>query len=143
VLLDEGDEAVVGVGLGDVVLDAVFADVEVYFARGATDVAEIGVGHFAGAVHDAAHDGEFHAFEMAGFGADALSGGLQVEEGASARGAGDVFGFRDARAGALEDVVGEFRRKHGVGFGFDADEVADAVAEEGAGEDGGIEEIFV
>jgi hypothetical protein len=110
VLADEGDQAGVGVGLGDVVLDAVRPDVEVDFAGGAADVAEVGVGHLAGAVHDAAHDGDFHALEVAGLGADALGGGLQIEEGAAAARAGDEFGLRDARPGALEDVVGELWR---------------------------------
>src|SRR4051812_12047036 len=70
----------VGFGLGDVVLDAGLADVEIDLPRGATDVAEIGVGHLAGAVYDAAHDGELHALEVTGLGADALGGRLQIEE---------------------------------------------------------------
>ena len=47
-------------------LTAVFADVEVDLAGRAADVAEIGVGHFAGAVDDAAHDGNFDPFQMLG-----------------------------------------------------------------------------
>src|SRR5690606_17245639 len=140
VLADEGDEAVVGLVLGQVILHAGLADVEIDFSGSAADVAEIGVGHLAGAVYDAAHDGDFDAFEVSGAGADALGGGLQVEEGASAGGAGDEFGLGDAGAGALEDVVGEFGGANGVGFGFDGDEVAEAVAQEGAGEGGGVEQ---
>ena len=138
---DELDEAVVGLGLGDVVLDALLADVEVYLAGGAADVAEVGVGHFAGPVDDAAHDGDFDAFEVSGLGADALGGALEVEEGAAAAGAGDEFGFGDAGAGALEDVVGELGGADEVAFGFDGYDVAEAVAEEAAGEDGGFEEV--
>ena len=93
VLFDQGDEAGVGLGLGEVVLHTGLADVEVDFARGAADVAEIGVGHFAGAVYDAAHDGELHALEMAGLRADALGGGLEIEKRAAAARAGDELGF--------------------------------------------------
>ena len=42
------------------------ADVEVDLAGRAADVAEVRVGHFARAVHDAAHDGDLHALEMLG-----------------------------------------------------------------------------
>ena len=92
-LFNEGDKTSVCFSLGDVILNAVFTDVEVDLAGGAADVAKVGVGHFAGAVYDAAHDGELHAFEVAGLGADTLGCRLEIEECAAAGGAGDEFGF--------------------------------------------------
>ena len=139
--LDQGNQTGVGLGLGEVVLDAVLADVEVDFSGSAADVAEVGVGHFPGAVYDAAHNGELHALEVAGLGADALGRRLEIKERTTTAGTRDKFGLRDASAGALEDVVGELERAGDVGFGFDADEVADAVAEEAAVEERGFEEF--
>src|SRR5438477_12541621 len=48
VLLDQRNQARVGLGRGDIVLHARLADVEVDFSRRAADVAEIRVGHFPG-----------------------------------------------------------------------------------------------
>ena len=76
---------------------ACLADVEIDLARRAADVAEIGVGHFAGAVHDAAHDGDLHALEMRGRGFDFRGRGLEIEERAAAARAGHVVGLENAR----------------------------------------------
>ena len=57
-------EAIDGFRFGNVEFHRGLADVEIHLAGRAADVAEIGVGHFAGAVHDAAHDGDLHALEM-------------------------------------------------------------------------------
>ena len=122
-------------------MNAVLADVEVDFSGSAADVAEVGVGHFPWAIYDAAHNGELHSLEVAGLGADALGRRLEIKERATTAGTRDKFGLRDASAGALEDVVGELERAGDVGFGFDADEVADAVAEEAAVEERGFEEF--
>lgn len=62
VLADEVDEALDGFCFGDVKGDGVFADVEVDFPGCSADVAEVCVCHFAGAVDDAAHDGDADAF---------------------------------------------------------------------------------
>ena len=95
---------------GNVEFHRRLADVEVDLAGRAADVAEIGVGHFAGAVDDAAHDGDLHALEVVGRGLDAGGGGLEIEERAAAGGAGDVIGLENAAAGRLQDVVGEPER---------------------------------
>src|SRR6185295_11044751 len=71
-LFDQGDQTLVGFGSGDVVLDARLAHVEVDLAGRAADVTEVRIGHFPGAVHDAAHDGELDALEVARLGANAL-----------------------------------------------------------------------
>ena len=115
------------------------ADVEVHLAGRAADVAEIGVGHFAGAVDDAAHDGDFDALEVVGRLADFRRGGLQVEERAAAGGTGDVVGLEDAVADRLQDVEGEADAGAGARLAADEDGVADAVAEQRADVGGGAE----
>ena len=44
-------------------------------------LAEVGVGHLAGAVDDAAHDGDFYALEVDGGFLDAGGGALEIEKG--------------------------------------------------------------
>src|SRR6478736_2143992 len=109
VFADQRDQTAIRLGLRNVVLDTVFTHVEVDLARRAADVAEVRVGHLARAVHDAAHDGDLYALEVAGLRADALRGRLQVEQRATAARAGDELGLRDTFAGALQDVVGQLR----------------------------------
>ena len=85
---DEVYEAVYGFGLGDVEFYGCLTDIEVHFAGGAADIAEVGIRHFAGAVHDAAPDGDFHAFEVADGGFEASCGFLEVEQ---SKGAALIF----------------------------------------------------
>ncbi len=120
------DQLLVGLLGGDVFLDAVLPDVEVDAARTAADVAEVGVGHLAGAVDDAAHDRDLDPLEVLGLRFDALGGLLQVEERAPAGGAGDELGLADAQAARLQDVEGQARRLAGR-RPADLDRVADAV----------------
>ena len=77
---------------------------------------------------------------MPGLFADALGGGLQIEEGAAATGAGNKFCFGDSGSGSLEDVVGELDARLKILLGFHADEVSESVTEEGSGEDAAFEE---
>ena len=93
VLADEILEALDGFGLGDVEFHGGLADVEVDLAGRAADVAEIGVGHFAGAVHDATHDRDFYALEMLRAVFDASGDGLEVEQRAATGRASYVIGF--------------------------------------------------
>src|SRR5439155_26485857 len=83
VFADEVHEAVDGFGFGDVEFDGFFADVEIDFSGRASDVAKISVGHFAGAIYDAAHDRNLHAFQMFGAVFDARGDRLQIEERAA------------------------------------------------------------
>ena len=128
-LFDEVDEAVECLIGGDVVFNTGFSDVEIDFIGGTSDVAEVGIGHFSGTIDDTAHDGDGDAFEMIGFGSDALGDGLEVKEGASATWAGDEFSFGDTGSGSLEEVVSEGDGLLEIGFVFDGDEVTDAVTE--------------
>ena len=145
VFLDEVDEALDGFAFGDVEFHGGLADVEVDLAGRAADVAEIGVGHFAGAVDDAAHDGDLDALEVVGRFADFGGGGLQIEEGAAAGGTGDVVGLEDAVADRLQDVEREADAGAGAGLAADEDGVADAVAEQradvGGGAEHGVEDV--
>jgi hypothetical protein len=76
VALDEFDEFGDGLVFGDIEFYSGLAYVEVNFPWGSADVSEVCIGHFPWAVDDAAHDGDAHAFEVAGGGADFLGGGL-------------------------------------------------------------------
>ena len=105
-------------------------DVEVDLVRRSADVAEVGIAHLARTVDDAAHDGDLHALEVRGRGADAGGGLLNVVVRAPAGGAGDVLGLRQAHARGLKDVEGEFRRLLGIALRAHENGVADAVAEQ-------------
>ena len=139
-LADEVHEAVHGIGFGDVELDGGLADVEVDLAGRAAHVAEVRVRHLAGAVHDAAHDGDLHAFEVLGAGLDARGDGLEVEERAPAARAGHVVGLEAAATGGLEDVVGEAQAHAGTTLATHENGVTNAIGEEGADVHGGAEE---
>ena len=94
-----------GVGLGNVFLDTLLAAIEGDFASAGTDVAIVGIGHFARAVDDAAHDADLQAHEVARGRFDAPDGVLQVVERAAAAGTGDVLGLGEFYAGSLKDGV--------------------------------------
>src|SRR5579862_4098909 len=96
--LDELDQPLVGFTGGDAARDLLLAHVEVHPARRGADVAEVGVGHLTGAVDDAAHDGNTHAWQMGGARLDAIGGAFQVEQRPSATRAGDVIGSAEASA---------------------------------------------
>ena len=57
-----------------------FCRYKVDFIGGSSDVAEVCIGHFSGAVDDTTHDGDGDAFEVVGFGTDALGDALEVKE---------------------------------------------------------------
>ena len=84
--------------------DDFLAAVEGYFALAHAHVAVVGVGHFAGAVDDAAHNADFDALEVVGALANHGGSLLQVEERAAAAGAANVFGLAHAGAGRLQDA---------------------------------------
>jgi len=72
------------------------ASVQVNRAGAGAYVPIVGVGHFAWAVDDAAHNGDFEAFEVACTSPDAGRDFFQVEEGASTRRASDVIRAHNA-----------------------------------------------
>ena len=61
VFADQILQAIHRFGFGNIEFHGGLADVEIHLAGRAADVAEIGVGHFARAVHDASHDRNLHA----------------------------------------------------------------------------------
>ena len=105
-LLDEGDEAVDGIGLGDVHLDALLALVEADASSGCSHVSVVGIGHLAGTVDDAAHHADFQVSEVSCRLLHALHSGLQVKHGSATSWAGDKFGLADAQACRLQDSKG-------------------------------------
>ena len=57
-------ESIDGFCFGNIEFHCGFADVEIYFAGSAADVAKIRVCHFTRAIHNAAHDGNFHTLQV-------------------------------------------------------------------------------
>ena len=136
-LTDQINEPVDGFVFRDIEFHGRFADVEIDLSGGSADVAEIGIGHFAGSIDDAAHHGDADPLEVTGGGADFLGGGLQIEEGTAAAWAGHVVGFEDADTGGLKDIVGKAEALAGGLFALHDDGIADAIAEQAAEMGGG------
>ena len=67
-----------GLAFGYAFQDTCPVFVEVDFALSGANVAIVGVGHFAGAIYDAPHDGYFQSFQMRSCGFYAGDGCLQV-----------------------------------------------------------------
>ena len=76
VLLDEGDEAVDGLVLGNVHLDALLALVEADLATGGSHLAIVGIGHLTGAVDDATHHANLEVRQVGSGLLHAMHGGL-------------------------------------------------------------------
>ncbi|MFM1944159.1 MAG: hypothetical protein RI897_3141 [Verrucomicrobiota bacterium] len=139
VFADEVDQSIDSFCFGNIEFHWGFSDVEVDFPGGTSDVAEVGIGHFAGAIDDAAHDGDFDSFEVVGACFDVGGDGLEVEESSAAAGAGDVIGFEATAAAGLEDIVGESEGGSGGGFSAEEDGISDAIGEEGSYGDRGAD----
>ena len=129
-------------GFGNVELHRRLADVQIHLARRAADIPEIGVRHFARAIHDATHDRDLHAFEMRSCLFDSSSRCLEIEQGAAAGRAGDVIGFENARAGCLQNIVTQAQSLPRRFFSLNQDRVTDAIAEERANVRRGVEKSF-
>ena len=125
-------ESIDGFCFGNVEFHRGLADVEIDFAGRAADVAEIGVGHFAGPIDDASHDGDLHAFQMQGGCFNFRGRGLQIEQRSSAGWAGHIISFENPRAGRLQNVVGQTERLSRRFLALNQNRVADAVAEQRA-----------
>jgi len=130
VLANEINETFDGFDFGDVELDRPFADIKIDLAGRAADIAEIGIGHFAGAVHDATHDRDLHAFQMGRAFFDPGGDGLEIEQGSSAGRAGDVVGLETPATSRLEDIVSKSERLSRTGFATDQDGVADPIRQQ-------------
>jgi len=83
-ILYQGYQALVCFVFRHVVLHALFAEVEIYPAGRPPNIAEVRVGHLAGPVYDAAHDGYLDSLEVPCPQADPLRRRLQVEKRAAA-----------------------------------------------------------
>ena len=99
-------KAVYGFFLRDILDHGCFASVEGHAARSGPHVTIVGVGHLAGTVDYATHDGDLEALHSLGGLLHAAQGALQVKEGAAAAGAGDVLGTGEAQARGLENRQG-------------------------------------
>jgi hypothetical protein len=83
IISDDADEFVDGAGGGDVAFDDFLTTVESDAVWAGPYVAVVGVGHFAGPIHDAAHDANLDSLEVIRVRADHGCGLLEVEECAS------------------------------------------------------------
>mmetsp|Transcript_18965 Transcript_18965/g.48520 ORF Transcript_18965/g.48520 Transcript_18965/m.48520 type:complete len:498 (+) Transcript_18965:325-1818(+) len=136
ILLDQLDKGVARLLVRDGTLHDRFADIEVDLARRAADVAEVGVGHLAGAVDDAAHDRDRDAGQVARALGDLRCHLLQVEERAAAAGARDELRLHRPHARALQQAErrrAQRREREGIRLRrLHEDAIAEAVAEEAA-----------
>src|SRR5580692_10224414 len=79
----------------------ILAFIECNLTWSAAYIAEIGVCHFPGAVDDATHDSDLHAFQVVGHAPDLFRRFLEIEQGPATGGTGNVFGLANAGAGRL------------------------------------------
>lgn len=93
------------------------AAIQAHFAAGCAHIAVVGIGHFAGSIYNATHDADFQSGEVSGCSLDARNGARQVVERTATAGAADVFGFRGAQAGGLQNAEGG-GFLHGYGQGL-------------------------
>mmetsp|Transcript_29356 Transcript_29356/g.78834 ORF Transcript_29356/g.78834 Transcript_29356/m.78834 type:complete len:407 (+) Transcript_29356:575-1795(+) len=129
-LLDELDERVARLLHGNGALHNLLSNVEIDLAWRASHIAKVSVCHLAGAVDDAAHDCNGHAWEVARLCGDLSSDGLQVEERAAARGARDELGLCVTHARALEHGKAQRPKVDRRGGRVDHDAIAEAIHEE-------------
>src|SRR5690606_12667633 len=123
-------------GLHDVLLldglDDLALDEDLALAVAGGD-AEIGLARLAGAVDDAAHDGDaqrdLEVLEPLG---DLVGEGVDVDLGAAAGGAGDDVELPRLEVQRLQDLVADLDLLHRRGGEGDTDGVADALAEQDA-----------
>ena len=139
---DQVLEKIDRLGFGNIELHWGTTDIEIDLPWSSTDVAEIGIGHFAGAIDDAPHDGDFYALEMSGRLLNFSGGGLEIKERASATRASDIVSFEGASAGGLEEIKAHSQELTGAIPADETDGIADPIAKEGAEMRGGLEKII-
>src|SRR5437588_4731662 len=130
VLADEILQSIHGVRLGNIELHRGLADIKVHLPRRATHVSEVRIGHFSRTVHDATHDRDLHALEMRSRGFDSRRRRLEIKQRPAARWARDVIGFKNARAGGLENVIAQAQRLPRRFLALDENRVADSIAKQ-------------
>ena len=135
-LLNEGDEALDGIFLGNVLFDALLVLVERDLASGSADIAVISICHLAGTVHDATHDANLEGAVASiglGFllhgGLNAADGVLQVVKCASAARTGDVLRLVHLYASRLQNALCHGNLTFWLFAEADANRVADAIDE--------------
>src|SRR4051812_11799365 len=105
--LDQIDQALHRVLLGDIEFDRRLADVEIDFSGRSADVPEICIGHLTGPVHNATHDGNLHALEMLRPRLNSSGNGLKVKQSAPATGTGYIIGLERTASSRLQNIVGQ------------------------------------
>jgi len=107
VFADEVYQSIDGFVFRDIETDWFLAHVEVDLVGSPTHVAEVGVSHLTRTINDAAHDGDFHAFEVLRPSFDARGDRLQIEQRASATRAEHLKGVKIAIMGCIVNGPGE------------------------------------
>ena len=62
VFADKVDQTIDSFGLWDIEFHRLFADIKIHLPGGTSHIAEIGISHLAGSIHDATHDRDFYPF---------------------------------------------------------------------------------
>ena len=96
-----------GLSLRDIFLNTLFGTIERYLATTGTDIAIVGIGHFARTIDDTPHNANLQTYQIFGGSFNLSDGLLQVVERASAARARDIFGLGEFDAGGLENAVGK------------------------------------
>ena len=81
--------------------DGVFFTVERNLAGAFAHIAVVGIGHFSGAVDNAAHDGNHHILEAGSSGLYLVKGVFQVVQRAAAARTGNVLRFVETAPAGL------------------------------------------
>ena len=101
---DQIYQPVNGFRFGNVELDCRLSDVKVDLPRRAADIPKIGISHFSGAIHNAAHDRNLHSFKMLRPRLNPGCDGLQIEECPAAGWARDVICLERPAPSGLQDI---------------------------------------
>ena len=105
------------------------ADVKIDLSGCPSDIAEIGICHFARPVDDATHDRDLYPFQVIGGGPDPRRGLLQVKQGPTARWTRHIIRLEDSGSGCLQNIVAQAKRLPGRDFALDQDRVSDPVTQ--------------
>ena len=104
IVLYQLQQALDSLFLGDVLLNTLLAAVERNLSTCSTHIAIIGIGHFAGAVNNTAHDTNLQALEVSCSSLYARQGSLQVIHCTATTGTGNILGLAYARTGSLQNT---------------------------------------
>src|SRR6185312_15579667 len=133
ILANDTNELIQRICRSNIFLHSLSTTIKRHLIRSRTNITIIGISHFARAIYDTTHNADLQAFQMTGTTADHLCRHHQVEQGAPATWAGDIFRFGDTRTCRLQNAKGG--RSYYFSFDtwrIDPDAIAETVDQEGA-----------